>query len=165
MTAPRAALLGLLALAAAQLGWYLPRLPARVAASFGFDGTPNGYDEKGVFLAWYAVSLLLIVGVFQLLPLMMRRLPPSMINMPHADHWLAPERRASTIADLAEGLGWFGVVTTSFVIYTFHLTILANLEAPPVLAAEPFWSGFLAYMLYVAWWVVRLIRRYGRVTG
>ncbi len=165
MTAPRIVQMGLLVLAAAQLGWYLPRLPDRVAASFGLNGVPNGYDGKGAFLAWYVASLLVIVAMFQWLPYLMRRLPPSLINMPNADYWLAPERRESTVADLAEGLGWFGVVTVSFVIWTFHLTILANLETPPVLASGPFWSGFAAYMGYVAWWVVRLVRRYGRVGG
>ncbi len=165
MKAHRLALLLVLVLVAAQLGWYAPRLPDHVAASFGADGTPNGFDAKTEFLAWYAASLVLIAGLFLALPALLRRIPPRFVNMPHAEHWLAPERRDRTLAELGEALGWFGVCTTLFVAWAFHLSILANLREPVRLAAGPFWGGLGLYMVYTLWWVVRLLRRFGRSGG
>jgi len=156
------ALLLVLLLVAAQLGWYAPRLPDRIAASFGADGAPGGYDTKTEFLAWYALSLALIAGVFLALPGLLCRLPPRYVNLPHADHWLAPERRGRTLAELGEALGWFGVCTLLFVAWAFHLSILANLREPVRLAAGPFWAGLALYLSYLVWWMVRLMKRFGR---
>jgi len=159
----RVSMLIVLVLVAAQLGWFLPRLPERIAASFAFDGTPNGYDSKDTFFFQYAMTLAFTAGIFLALPAFLRRVRPGLVNMPNAEYWLAPERRARTLDDLAEGMGWFGVFTLFFLGWSFHLTILANLDEPPVLASGPFWSGFFVYLLYVGWFVVRMIRRYGRV--
>ncbi len=159
------ALLLVLVLVAAQLGWYAPRLPERVAASFSADGVPNGFDTKLEFLAWYALSLVLIAGVFLALPGLLRRIPSRYVGMPHAEYWLAPERRDRTLTDFGEALGWFGVWTLLFVAWAFHLSILANLADPVRLASWPFWAGPGLYLVYTVWWVVRLLRRFGRVPG
>ncbi len=73
----RVAMLMVLVLVAAQLGWFLPRLPERIATSFAFDGTPNGYVGKSVFLFQYAVTLAFTAGIFLAMPTFLRRVRPA----------------------------------------------------------------------------------------
>ncbi|MBC8426155.1 hypothetical protein H8E07_18735, partial [bacterium] len=73
---------------------------------------------------------MLIIGMFLARPALMRSHPPRYVNMPHVEHWLAPERRDRTLAVLGEAQGWFRVCTMLFVAWAFHRSILANRREP-----------------------------------
>lgn len=79
-----------------QHAWYWPQLPDRVATHFGIDGQPNDWMSR-------TSSTLMLCGIQLGLPLFLagvmslaNRLPDSMINIPHREYWLHPDRRAAT---------------------------------------------------------------------
>jgi len=149
-----------LVLVAAQLGWYLPRLPDPMASSFGFNGEVSAWASRTSFLVAYLLSLGVTSAVFMVLPILIQRTDGRGLNIPNQDHWLAPEHRAETFQVISVRLRWFGLVTMVFLVWTHHLVIVANLSSPIRMASAQFWVGFAAYMLYASWWTLRLILRF-----
>lgn len=117
----------LLALCLVLIGHYYPRLPDPLASHFGRDGTPDGWMSKASFLD-FALTLL---GIFSLLfvglRFWLRKIPVSLINLPHRDYWLAPERREATLEFIARHLMWFGSATLALFADMFHQTFRVNL--------------------------------------
>lgn len=153
------ALLGATALFGLQLALAYPDLPDRVASHFDASGRADGFMPKGSFatlMAGLALGdLLLFAGIGWLLG----RMPASLINMPNKEWWLAPERRAATVAELAGQLHWIGAGTQLLFVAVFELTARANAGDEARLGGA-FWYVLAGYLLYVAWWVVRMHRRF-----
>ncbi|MBL8860429.1 MAG: hypothetical protein JNK02_00310 [Planctomycetes bacterium] len=92
--------------------WCLVRwgaLPERFATSFGFDGRPRDSMGRGGFVA-------LALAVSAALPLVLgglsawiARVPDHLVNLPDREYWLAPERRAGTLARLRTFLEFLGL--------------------------------------------------------
>lgn len=73
--------------------WYWPQLPERMAIHFDAKGTPNDWMGKGP-ATLLSISLVTLLPMFFLsISQVIRWLPASMINLPHREYWLAPERR------------------------------------------------------------------------
>lgn len=56
------------ALAVALSIWAYPQLPPTVATHWGLNGTPNGYSSRAMAVAIIPVVLLVMTGVFRVLP-------------------------------------------------------------------------------------------------
>lgn len=153
-------LLLLLILTAAQIGWFEPRLPDQVVSNFDYDGTPNGWTDKGSFLGSFTVMMVFTLGLFYAISWLIRRMAGRGINVPNRDYWLAPERRETTVAHVAHSLEGYGLATYGFLLWTHQLTISANLSVPPSMPAAPFWAGLGAFMLFSLVWTIRLITRF-----
>ena len=50
----------------------------------------------------------------------------SVINIPHREYWLHPERRVATLAWMNEMMLWIAVLTSLIMIVMGHLTFIAN---------------------------------------
>ncbi len=153
-------LLLLLVVTAAQIGWYEPRLPDQVVSNFDYDGTANGWSDKGSFLGAFMLMMAFTLGLFYALSWMIRRMGGKGINVPHRDYWLAPERREQTAAYVAGQLEAFGLVTYGFLLWTHQLTISANLVVPPLLPSAPFWTATGAFLLYGLVWSIKLVSHF-----
>lgn len=130
----------------AQHAWYWPQLPQRVATHFGADGQPDDWMSRTaatVLLAGLQIGLpLFLLGITQLA----RRLPDSMVNIPHREYWLAPERRESTLLHMDRMMFAIAALTAIFLFVIVHLTFLAN-RAATSLDTRAF---FVAMAMYVA---------------
>lgn len=157
---PVYALLLLLMLTAAQLGWYESRLPDPVVSSFDYDGEPQGWMSKGSALFYWTTISVLAAALCWGIAALIRRLGGRGINVPHPEYWLAPERKMETVGFVARRLEWFSVVFYLFMLWTHQLTIVANLSDPPHMPSGPFWLGFGAFMLFSTWWTLRLIMHF-----
>lgn len=144
-----------------QWAHYEPLLPDTVATHFGVGGRADGWSSSATLFPLYALLLVLCTLPFLALPYLLQRLPNSVINMPHKDYWLAPERRAETLAWLGGQLQWFGVWTAAFVVLVFELLLRANLMAEPRLSNSFLW-GLGAYVLLTLVWTARLILTFYR---
>jgi uncharacterized membrane protein len=122
-----AALLVVVVAAVTHAAHYLPKLPERVATHFNTAGAPNGWMTRDGFARFDASMgafvLLVILGV----ALLIRVLPASLINIPHRDHWLAPERRRQTADKIFAHMLWLAGIVVAFLMGINHLTFLANL--------------------------------------
>lgn len=151
-----------IAAVAIQALWYAPRLPERVASHFDAAGNPNGWSSREEFLATvagvFAATSLGLLGLIAVLPW----IPRPLINLPQREHWLAPERRAATIADLRRRLVWFAFATQVFLVAAIQLTLEANLAPDPKLPSGPLYAALGGYLAFTLGWLVVFFRRFAR---
>jgi hypothetical protein len=95
-------LLMILALSIVQIGVEYVTLPPTVASHFGPDGKPNAFMSKSAFCGLHLFIVTLLAAVFGAVGRMVSALPIEMINLPHKDYWLAPERRQESLDRLDE---------------------------------------------------------------
>ena len=119
----------------AQAFWQHDRLPERVATHFNPDGQADGWMTRDNQTKAHLGLVLFIAAMIEGLARLGPRLPDGLVNLPHRDHWLAPERRAATHAWLAGLTRLIGCVLMLFFLALFHLVYRANLSGTPMLPA------------------------------
>ena len=144
----------------AQTIYYYPRLPAVVGQHFGGDGRANGWASRDAFFILSWTVLLVISAIFMFTPRVLRTAPVSLINLPHKDYWLAPERKEESLRFLERDMEWMGVMTVGFIALVLHLAIRANLNPEHRLENGPFVTLLVAFLVATTGWIVRLYRRF-----
>lgn len=161
MATPRFAFWLLLALAVLQVAVFYPRLPDVMASHFDGSGRADGWMSKNTFFAVDLAMLALTVLCFLVLPAI--RWPDRLINLPHKDHWLAPERREETLRYMKGQILVFGCASLVLLLVVTQWVIEANLDGSQALPAAPMWWLLGGYGLFTVVWVIRLVRHYYRV--
>lgn len=152
-------LLGLLALFVVRFFMQLSGMPEVVASHFGPGGQPDGWMSRSVFAVFGALPVLVAAIVGFLAPAMTARMPTHLINLPHREYWLAPERRAQALGKLRTYLEWTAAGLVAFFIFTYELVFAAN-RSHTGLAEGPFIAGLVIFMGSVLYSVVRLFRQF-----
>jgi uncharacterized membrane protein len=147
----------LIAVAEAHRGYTL--LPNCMASHFDAAGNANNFQPKSVFLHLNAVVTVLALVTGFIVPRIISVLPASMINLPHKDYWLAPERRAQTMAFFETHFGWFGCAVYFLLICVFEEVVQANLRTPPRMSSDYMIGLLLAFAVFMIVWFVLFIRR------
>jgi uncharacterized membrane protein len=149
-----ATLLGLIVL---QALIYYPQLPAQVASHFDAAGRPNAWSPKSAYFALHTFIVLVVTICFAALPAWLERAPARLINLPNKDYWLAPERRAATMARIASALTWFGCAGLIFVLVITSLVIDFNLGRANALPAVPVFAVLGGIAICTVLLVLRLL--------
>lgn len=137
-----------------------PRLPDNIASHFNAAGVPDGWSTKQEFV-WLGGGTFLGLGLLMgVLPVLMRIMPPSLINLPDKDYWLGPEQRDDTFRFFAVWSYWFAALTLWLLAIVFHAALVANLKQPPQLAS--LWSLLGVYLLLTVVLLIALVRRFRR---
>ena len=136
---------GILLLSAVACFQAYPELPDLMASNFGGDGTPGGWSSKKSFMIIYGVSMAFWFGALLATPLLAAN-PRQSFDEP-------------TRLWLRDTIGWFLVFSLAFSAAVTQLVIDANLRTGRL--SSVFVWLLAAYMSYVVWWTVRLIRRTG----
>jgi uncharacterized membrane protein len=136
-------------------------LPPFVASHFGANGRPNAWMSRSTFGWFLLVPFGSAVLVALITPLALAKLPPSIINLPNKDHWLAPERRDATIRRCATRMEWFGVAVVVFFAFVYELVFRANLS-DGTLANGPFIAGMMGFVVFTIGWLVSFFRAFAR---
>src|SRR5690242_12009536 len=68
-------------------------LPPIVASHFGADGVANGFMSRYAYVSFMLAVTVVTPLLVVLLPRILREISPNLLNLPHREHWLAPERR------------------------------------------------------------------------
>ncbi|HTU61018.1 MAG TPA: DUF1648 domain-containing protein, partial [Polyangiales bacterium] len=112
-------------------GWSVssawPQLPPRVASHFNGRGQPDGFMPREAFFTDLALIGGGLIVLLLLAPALLRLLPNNLINMPHRDYWLAPERRSESFGYIAIWFGWFAIATSVLLVAMLNLTLRANI--------------------------------------
>ena len=140
--------------------YFVPQMPPKVASHFDGAGNANGWSSRSSFATMHAVTFLFLGALFGALPWLFGVIPPSLINMPHREYWLAPERRKESLAYLSVTMMWFGVVMMLFMLVIMQLTIDANVSGSGRLDPVSLWSSLALLLGYILVWVVKLYRRF-----
>jgi uncharacterized membrane protein len=142
----------------AQIAWYYPRLPDPMPSHFDVAGAVNATMPKAGFLQIHLFVTGLLTLIFFVLPALVVRLPPGMINLPNKDYWLAPERRLQTARTIQVHLVGFGNATMLFLLLVFRAALRASLMPVPRLSRS-IWVALLLLGIFVVW-TVRLLRAF-----
>lgn len=138
------------------------QLPARVASHFARGGLANGFmSHDGYVFFMVAMTTLLplvIVASIGLIP----RVATRRLSIRYREHWLAPVRRAETLATLATWGCAFGVLLVVFLTGIHLLTVQANARTPPQLAEGTFFAMLVGFLVGLAAWIGFLAIRFGR---
>ena len=103
-------------------------------------------------------------GVFFLMffaawPLLLRT-PDSLINLPHKEWWLVPERRDATKAWLADQLAWIGAMAQALMACTTRISLCASRGEEHALPGWTHWVLLGAFLLGTAAWVATLLHHF-----
>lgn len=136
-------------------------LPPVVASHFGLNGAPNGFMPRAPYVG---LMLLVVVGAplaVAFAPARALRAPHARINLPNRDYWLAPERRARTIATLQEFMAGFAIMLLLELTYIHWLVVQVNRTGSVRLAQQmPIAAGVLIAVALV--WIAVLMLRFAR---
>jgi hypothetical protein len=133
-----------------------------MASHFAAGGAADGFMPRSGYLA---LMIGLIVGLPLLLALLqglLRLLPISLINLPHRDYWLAPERREETLAFVAGHGNWFGLLLAGFLALVHGLVVRAHRQQPPRLEEAWLVAALVVLMGALVLWIALLVRRFAR---
>src|SRR5579872_5795647 len=135
-----------------------PLLPERVATHFDAAGAPNGWMSRAAHLwticgFWFGLSLFEI-GAFYAI----RFFPPTLLNLPRRDYWLAPERRDESFAFVLRSGVWLACLQSLFLL-GLHLFVVAGNRTQPARLSSGFWLLMACFLAVVGGWTYALIRR------
>jgi hypothetical protein len=143
--------------------FYSLNLPALVANHFGPGGLAAGGMSNTANLAFNSLALILVAGLYLLMPFVLGRARLELIAFPNRRYWLAPERLSRTLPLISDWLGISGILTIAFQLAVYHLVYLANLDRPPRLDQALFIMVFRGYLLAMLFWLIALVVRFGRI--
>jgi uncharacterized membrane protein len=144
--------------------YYWPQMPERMATHFGMNGHPNGWMSRSAATLFQCVLQAIMPIVFIGIAWSLPRFPNSMINLPHKEYWLAPERRAATLGHMTNMLLGISLAISIFIVVIAHLVFEANRRNEP-LPTTPFVVFLILFLATVfsvtgySIWTLRLPRR------
>ena len=160
---PSSVFFALVVLGAVQYGYYAPRLPEIVGSHFGTTGAVNGFQPKAIFLFIELTIIVLTTVISFGVPRLIEAMPVSLINLPHKEFWLGPERREETLQYLRAWSVWFGCGLLAFLLFVMELVFRANLQAPPHFSNTAFVPAIVAFAIMDTVLLMRLILHFSRV--
>lgn len=163
MKAPIYAYVFLTFVVAAQTVHYYPQLPDTVASHFDGGGRANGWASRDTFFLVYWGVFSLHIGMFLLIPFLLRHTPDSLINLPNKDYWLAEDRKEETLDFISRKIYWFGVVTVLLFVIVMELVIRTNLQSTKRLSSTAMWALIGIYLVYAVVWTIGLVKRFRKM--
>lgn len=135
-------------------------LPPVVASHFDASGAANGFLSRNVYIV---VMVLVCGGIPLLLTAMghwLAAFPDNFINIPNRSWWLAPGRRASSLASLATRLEWLAVAVAVFLCYVHVLVVVGNSRGVPGMDTTLLLAGLIVFLAFTAVWLFLLLGRF-----
>lgn len=135
-------------------------LPPVVASHFDLSGTPDATMPRDQFTNLFLAIMVLTSGLMALLPTLIAKLPPQMINIPNRIYWLAPDRIVETKQILQAYLLIFASKLCCFMAVIFWLIVQAHLHNPPQLSAQYVMAATGVFVLMTILWSLKLSARF-----
>ena len=138
--------------------WF--HLPEQVATHFNSRGNPNDWMSRNAAVVLMTLlQIILPIGTTAIGSISML-LPPSLINVPHRDFWLHPDRIDHTRAYTVNALGWISIATSLLLMSINHLSFVANTSSQPLNTSLSF-IALVAYLTVVFSIVIGLWVHFG----
>jgi len=157
---PRALFFAIILAALAQCVHDFPLLPDRLASHFGASGMPNGWMTRAQFFVTYALVLLPAVFIEFWGYRRVAKTPDAQLRLPNKEYWLAPERRAGTIAYFESFFAWYGCAFLFIEVFAMGLAMRANLNDSPMLPTGPMIVLLSSFVLFNILAVVSMLKRF-----
>jgi uncharacterized membrane protein len=132
--------------------------PAQMAVHFDVQGNPNRFVPKAEFFRDQLETALVVVAIGLAAQIVSQVMPVQLINMPHREYWLSPERRGEVVGRMSSFAGaMFGIILLT-VQAAFEISAYANLRTPIVFNARLMSlimiAAFVVILLLFAWLVL-----------
>ena len=137
-------------------------LPTYVASHFAGNGAANGYMPRSAYVAFMLVVTISLPVVIFASARILPRVPPSLLNLPNRDYWLAPERRAQTYGYLSDHTAYFATMLAVFLGFVHWRVVAANALHPPTLEPVVFVGGLIAFLIALVLWIAALAAHFRR---
>ncbi|TNF90751.1 MAG: DUF1648 domain-containing protein [Gammaproteobacteria bacterium] len=141
----------LVATAVIQVIYYYPQMPDIVASHFDGRGIANDWASRGAFFGLYLGIVLLLVFVFEYVPLWSEKRSKFGMKIPNRDYWLSAQRIDQTRAFFRRQMYLMGIVHLLLTIYAIQLAILANFEQEPRLDPGIGWALLIYFVFLLGW--------------
>lgn len=135
-------------------------LPLLMASHFNAEGIADGFMSQEGYTNTMLALIVLVPGLLALTPLGMRKLPANLINIPHKEYWLTPERRELTFQTLHRFMSVMACFLLLFLSYVHWLVIQANERQPPVMSVLNIVLGMIVFLLLIGGWSLLLHRQF-----
>jgi hypothetical protein len=132
------------------------------ATHFDARGQPNASMSRGVYRGYMAFLVIVVPLLIAGLPVWVSRRWPMLLNIPHREYWLAPERSAETLASLRARTALVAIATIILIGFVHMLVLRANAGDQPELDQRMLLVGLGAFMAFMIGWIVSLYRRFRR---
>jgi len=138
-------------------------LPPVVASHFDLSGTPDATMPRDQFTNLFLTIMVLTSSLMALLPMLIAKLPPQMINIPNRMYWLSPDRIDETKQILQAYLLILASKLCCFMAVIFWLIVQAHLHNPPQLSTHHLMVATGVFVLMTIFWSLRLSARFKKV--
>ena len=144
------------------VAWSHAGLPEQVAIHFNASGVADSFASRSTSQLLLAGTVVVMTVIFWGIAALIRVVPVSMVNIPHREYWLAPERKERTVASIGAWGHWFGAGVNLFLGWVAYLAAQANLASPPRLDPTPMISGLVVFGAVATAGVIGLVVRFAR---
>jgi len=138
-------------------------LPAKIASHFDFHGNPDGWMDRATAVDFMIAVAVIVPALVISVMSGAARIPVSFINLPHPDHWLAPERRRSALAALRRYSIWFAALNVLLLTGLHWLTVEANLHGGSHLNQVNLVILLTLYLVGTIGWILLLLRHFSYI--
>ena len=135
-------------------------LPAQMASHFNAEGIADGFMSKEGYTYTMLALVVLVPGLLAVLPFGMRKLPASLINLPHKEYWLQPEKQEETFHTLSRFMSLLACFLLLFLSYVHWLVIQANKLQTPAMSVLNILVGMVIFLSLIGVWSLLLHRRF-----
>jgi hypothetical protein len=94
-----------------------------------------------------------------------RFLPSALINIPHREYWLVPEKRLETSNYLVWGSLWVACLAVWFVSGILLSIVDANQRTPARLSVPILLGSVLPFLVGTVIWLIALVRHFNRTAS
>jgi uncharacterized membrane protein len=142
---------------------YYALLPERMASHFASDGTPNGWQPKGMFFVLMVLIAASTAIIGFLAPVLTARKPASQINLPNREYWLTPKRRTATMEFIAGQMRLFACAVLFVILFGGYEAIQANLRSIVRFDSQTMLIVMMGFVVFVLAWIIGFVRHFLRV--
>ena len=142
--------------------YYYSLLSEAVANHFGSGGNANGWMSNTAHLLLNCGMFIFLSALFLAVPVILRKSPMSLVNLPKKSYWLAPERKEAFIPIIANWILFIGVMANIFLLFVNYLVFLANQTSPPRLSQPLFLTGLSIFIGITLLWVIALFVKFNK---
>jgi len=116
-------------------------------------------SDHQMFMLIFGLAFPLVIV---LLSYATRFMPRGLVNIPHRDYWLAPEKRAETSNFMVCHSLWLACLTVCFVTGIQFSIVQANAQRPPHLSNSALLAVVVPFLAGTLVWVLILWRHFRR---
>ena len=135
-------------------------LPAEVGSHFAASGDPDDWMTRENYVAFMVTFILVYPALMLLAFNWLPRRWPYLVNIPHCDYWLAPERKEESLKFLSTHGYWFSCLLIPTIAGVHYAIVIGHRSQPPELPLPIFFTVLGCFGAGLIVWGIKLFQRF-----